>query len=1075
MPLFDVFKKKEDIKEEVKTAEKKEETLVNVEKKPKIVKDFGPTSIYKVHDISSFNKFYEKYGVQPKTDHLLTKGFLTDYEIFHDGTLKENLELADLIISKGYKPFKKVSKDKASHMSFTQCIGNADIETIKYFNDKGLLNDKDKLLQSFMYSYRYSKEEYSKENISKYIDMLKYMYEHKMISFINEDKDNKILGLFGIHEARYDLRIISAVYSFVSEEEKKEIKKTYFNCPYSQFVEGIDEVRLSDFVTRHNVTKEFIDSKHEKFVEKLLSDFSDISKYKTYTKENPYVLDDDYIFIGNCTVGNVGTYLTFGDSVKFVFSTGNKWDMQFYQDKKYYFEELVLNHYRDKYFWFLKKLIFDTVHIFGPKDNVPKEFGHNEAVINNIIYHSTSKTEWLKDAKTNMVFMPGTIMEGYVKSKNVFVSKDVILKTKDFRFIVDDVYTDAENEHDGSVSEFLMKNSKRVSGSIAIDMFKIHYGYTLDKFCTEKNIIVIDEEKLSNFNVKNSKEEPIKNVETKEIKDETNSNKEELIKQYNNAVDEFVNVLSNYQKDIEETVKKEKEINKVDSNTQNMNTTKESLKKKEEQVKVMEQDVIDNDAIVAEFEDEEPNAIYTKYRGSDIKSIIIPENTSELLEAAFGNCKNLKTVYFNAKKCKVVRWWESDASTEIPTTINSVFGRADGNTLQYIEVFGDKNDNDSGAPYWVEKSYLENFIIGDKVEKLDANLIRYTTVKKLHIPASVKNIDQKFFYGTKIEEITVDPKNKYFELKDNMFIEKDKGTLLYILKGITVDKNFIVPEYIKKITRYSFYGHSEINSVECSSDCEVNNPLKAEGFPSRLVVNKKKPKQSVSNRSNKYPSLFICDGDTLVACDMDELVVCDNFGTLEIPEGITEVADNALDETGENIVRFPKTCKKIGKSVFGERNDYLKVVHFDNENTIVPKSFRNYSPKHLKFYTFGTGDNIKKIYFARWVQHTLINFEPNGTYTIDLDYYVKTEKTKYQAFLLSYCACRYFGYKDDSGIKDNISSGLLKALEEGFCENEIIIGNEDIDWLISNGYLSDQKLIDKAREVIADNESQIDD
>jgi len=113
-----------------------------------------------------------------------------------------------------------------------------------------------------------------------------------------------------------------------------------------------------------------------------------------------------------------------------------------------------------------------------------------------------------------------------------------------------------------------------------------------------------------------------------------------------------------------------------------------------------------NEVVLGETVRHIPANLYSRYGGSAIKALTVPEEITSIAEGAFSNCTALETLYFNAAACEI----GDDAFT------------------------GCKK--------------LTNIVLGKKVTTIPSNLYAgNTAIEKITIPATVDRIDDYAFSG----------------------------------------------------------------------------------------------------------------------------------------------------------------------------------------------------------------------------------------------------------------------------------------------------------------------------------------
>lgn len=226
-----------------------------------------------------------------------------------------------------------------------------------------------------------------------------------------------------------------------------------------------------------------------------------------------------------------------------------------------------------------------------------------------------------------------------------------------------------------------------------------------------------------------------------------------------------------------------------------------------------------------------------KFKGNlQIREVVIGENIVKIGNSAFEGCHNLKKIQFNAINLEV-------------------------NNSSSVNIFKD-------CP-------VEELIFGPKVKVVPRQTFRnLNSLKSVHIPGNVKEVQQSAFYGDKaIEEITID--------------EGVETLVQYCFYGIPL-KKITLPASISSIETNALPKSAQ---VICPSDSWVENFAIQNG--------------------NDVPSAFALSN-----------------GVLTIKEGIKTIPDNMyVDNTQIREIVIPSTITKIGDNAFKNCTNLTKVTY----------------------------------------------------------------------------------------------------------------------------------------------------
>ena len=175
------------------------------------------------------------------------------------------------------------------------------------------------------------------------------------------------------------------------------------------------------------------------------------------------------------------------------------------------------------------------------------------------------------------------------------------------------------------------------------------------------------------------------------------------------------------------------------------------------------------------------------FRGCpDLEILNIPDSVIEIGELAFEFCVNIKKVQL---------------SNNLKVLNRQVFGSC--NNLKELEIPASVKKIEETALGWAYN--LEKLILCDGLEEINDDF-KYTKIKKLHIPKTVKKIVSGLAIlghseRTKIE-YEVDGENPFFCTIDGSLYSKDKTRLVAVFP--TQIEKFIVPNGVQIIEQFVF-------------------------------------------------------------------------------------------------------------------------------------------------------------------------------------------------------------------------------------------------------------------------------
>jgi len=174
------------------------------------------------------------------------------------------------------------------------------------------------------------------------------------------------------------------------------------------------------------------------------------------------------------------------------------------------------------------------------------------------------------------------------------------------------------------------------------------------------------------------------------------------------------------------------------------------------------------------------------YGCHDLQMLYIPDSVIEIGELAFEFCSNINKIRL---------------SNNLKVLNSQIFGSC--NNLKELEIPASVKKIEGMALAWTYN--LENLTLHDGLKELNDDL-KYTKIKKLYIPKTVKKIESGLAILGRSEvnkiEYEVDEKNPYFCTIDGSLYSKDKTRLIAVFP-IQKEK-FIIPNGVQIIERFVF-------------------------------------------------------------------------------------------------------------------------------------------------------------------------------------------------------------------------------------------------------------------------------
>ena len=268
-------------------------------------------------------------------------------------------------------------------------------------------------------------------------------------------------------------------------------------------------------------------------------------------------------------------------------------------------------------------------------------------------------------------------------------------------------------------------------------------------------------------------------------------------------------------------------------------------------------------------------------------------------------------------------------------------------------------------------SKLREITVGDNVQKISEGAFSLSGLSKIHIGKQVQKIETTWlvpFEGTKLEEITIDPENRFYTVKDGVLFTADMSELVrypsqdtrteytisdsvtkisqYAFESVRNVKNMMIPSGVEEIGAAAFeaatalYPVQDLRNVKqlgAMAFADVKN-LRMILLGENLQIYMGKAYQNTNQiiiRSG-IESLYLPDGtktsyEVLNGCTGVKSVIfgkgmtlhrgdgayCKELENIVLPEDLTEIPENfAKGCTSLKSIYIPETVTKIGENAF---------------------------------------------------------------------------------------------------------------------------------------------------------------
>ena len=268
-------------------------------------------------------------------------------------------------------------------------------------------------------------------------------------------------------------------------------------------------------------------------------------------------------------------------------------------------------------------------------------------------------------------------------------------------------------------------------------------------------------------------------------------------------------------------------------------------------------------------------------------------------------------------------------------------------------------------------SKLRKITVGDNVQKISEGAFSLSGLSKIHIGKQVQKIETTWlvpFEGTKLEEITIDPENRFYTVKDGVLFTADLSELVRYPSQDTRTE-YTIPDSVTKISQYAFESVRNVKNMMIPSGVEeigaaafeaatalypvqdlrnvkrlgamafadvknlrmillgenlqiymgkayqnTNQIIIRSGIESLYLPGGTKTSYEVLNGCIGVKSVIFGKGMTLHRGDG---AYCKELENIVLPEDLTEIPENfAKDCTSLKSIYIPETVTKIGENAF---------------------------------------------------------------------------------------------------------------------------------------------------------------
>lgn len=268
-------------------------------------------------------------------------------------------------------------------------------------------------------------------------------------------------------------------------------------------------------------------------------------------------------------------------------------------------------------------------------------------------------------------------------------------------------------------------------------------------------------------------------------------------------------------------------------------------------------------------------------------------------------------------------------------------------------------------------SKLRKITVGDNVQKISEGAFSLSGLSKIHIGKQVQKIETTWlvpFEGTKLEEVTIDPENRFYTVKDGVLFTADMSELVrypsqdtrteytipdsvtkisqYAFESVRNVKNMMIPSGVEEIGAAAFEAATALYPVQDLRNVQrlgamafadvknlrmillgenlqiymgkayqnTNQIIIRSGIESLYLPGGTKTSYEVLNGCTGVKSVIFGKGMTLHRGDG---AYCKELENIVLPEDLTEIPENfAKGCTSLKSIYIPETVTKIGENAF---------------------------------------------------------------------------------------------------------------------------------------------------------------
>lgn len=370
---------------------------------------------------------------------------------------------------------------------------------------------------------------------------------------------------------------------------------------------------------------------------------------------------------------------------------------------------------------------------------------------------------------------------------------------------------------------------------------------------------------------------------------------------------------------------------------------------------------------------------YAFYYCISLKNINIPIGVKNIEEYTFCGCRKLESIIIPEGVEKISYYSFTDcwnlSSIELPSSLNQIDTNAFANCTKLTNIELGNNTNfkiqngllislTTSNIIFVLPNYIEqrdSFEIPEGTENFNVNILKYTNLKKIKIPSTLKTLDAKLLPSS-IEEVEVSSNNETLvnDTENKIVYLKNTNELCMCYSK---EKTITLKEGILELNSWSF---NQATNVEYVILPDSLNSIKGQVFTNATTIKEIKIGKNVSEISPIFKywnyngivtidsenSYYTIEDNVLYTKDKKTLVKILNYiegnynikngveiigelafvvqyrvTKIDIPDTVKEIRYDAFSNcTNITEIEIPNSVIKLGNNAFGSCNNLNKIT-----------------------------------------------------------------------------------------------------------------------------------------------------